>query len=154
MQLLQVPTRRIEVDLLLAGGRRLVGYLFLTEAPGQSGGPEDVIQVLNDDREFIPFVSEGATSSATALNKDHILMVQVDSGPDARTGALGAAESEACDRAVLLSDGSRVSGDICIDTPPHASRLVDKLNVADRFVVLQTAGGYAFVQRRQIIHVE
>ena len=155
MQQLQVPTRQIEVDLLLAGGRRLVGYLFLTEAPFQSGGPEDVVHVLNDERQFIPFVPDGATSSPTALNKDHLVMVQVENGPFATPdSSLGQAEGEAVDRAVLLSDGTRVTGDICLDTPPHASRLVDKLNLADRFLVLRTASGHAFVHRRHIIHVE
>ncbi len=150
MQQLQVPTRQIEVDLLLAGGRRFVGYLFLTEAPFQSGRAEDVIQVLNDERAFLPFVPDGATGSAMALNKDHILMVQVES----LGASLGDPEGESGDRTLLLSDGTRVSGDICIDTPPHASRLVDKLNLAERFLVLRTPSGYAFVHGRHIIHVE
>jgi hypothetical protein len=149
MQQLQVPTRQIEVDLLLAGGRRFVGYLFLTETPFQSGGAEDVIHVLNDERQFIPFVPDGATNSAMALNKGHIVMVQVES-----LGSHGNAEGESADRTLLLSDGTRVSGDICLDTPPHASRLVDKLNLAERFLVLRTTSGYAFVHARHIIHVE
>ena len=155
MEQLQVPTRQIEVDLLLAGGARLVGYLFLTEAPFQSGRPEDVIHVLSDERSFIPFVADHPTSSPMALNKDHIVAVQVESATAAALSSpLGGADAEVCDRTVLLSDGSRLTGDICVDTPPYASRLLDKLNLAGRFLALRTAGGYAFVQCRHVVQVE
>jgi len=152
---LQVPTRRIEVDVRLADGGHLLGYMFLTEAPYQSGRPEDVINILNDERTFLPFASDHPTSSPVALNKEHIVLVEVESAPSAMLGSsLGHVDEEGCDRTLLLVDGQRVTGDICVDTPPHASRLLDKLNLSGRFLALRTTGGYAFVQRQQIVHVE
>ncbi len=155
MEQLQVPTRRIEVDVLLTGGGRLAGYMFLSEAPFQSGRPEDVIRVLNDERSFLPFVSDHPTSSMMAVNKDHIILVQVESRPSAALESpVGHIDEEGRERTFLLVDGHRVTGDLCIDTPPQASRLVDKLNLAGRFLALRTAGGYAFVQHRHVVYVE
>ena len=155
MEQLQIPTRQIEVDLLLADGDRLVGYLFLTETPFQSGRPEDVIQILNDERRFLPFIADGPTTSPLALNKDHVVCVHVESRPAATLATpLGHVDAEGSDRTLLLSDGTRIAGDLCIDTPPHASRLLDKLNLAERFLALRTTGGYAFVNCRHIVHVE
>jgi len=155
MEQLQIPTRQIEVDLLLAGSARVVGFLFLTEAPYLSGRPEDVIQVLNDERSFLPFIADHPTSTPMALNKDHIVAVQVEEGPaSGLPSPLGQSGAEGRDRSLLLSDGTRLTGDICLDTPPHASRFLDKLNLAGRFLALRTTSGHAFVHCRHIVHVE
>jgi hypothetical protein len=155
MEQLQVPTRRIEVDILLTSGGRLVGHLFLSEAPFQSGRPEDVIRVLNDERAFLPFAGDHPAGLPMALNKEHIVLVQVESRPSASLDSpVGHVDAEGRDRTMLLTGGHQVTGDVCIDTPPSASRLVDKLNLCGPFLALRTVGGYAFVHRRHIVHAE
>ncbi len=155
MQELQVPTRRIRVEVVTFG-QRLEGVLFLSCAPYQSGRPEDVAEVLNDGRAFVPFETNGASARHLALNKQHILRVHVHGEEDATDAAAPGADDDRFPHPadIVLADGSRVSGEIVLDTPPSAARLLDKLNLADRFLAVRNADGFEFVQRDHIVHVE
>lgn len=146
MEELQIPTRRITAAVFTSDGQRLHGSLFLTDSPYHKGGPEDLIELLNDERTFIPFKCEEPEPSNLILSKAHIVRVHVECEEEP-------AFQDENNCTLSLADGSRLDGRIPLDTPLASSRLVDKLNLATRFMTLVTDGGLDFVQRAQIVRV-
>lgn len=152
---LQVPVRKIGVEIVAVGGERWRGSLFLSDLPRHTGGPEDVMQLLNDERAFLPFMSEHPDSAWRALSKRHILRVHLEATAGTEIPDVARwVEDDVRGRTLVLDDGSRVTGDLCVATPSHAARLLDKLNLAGRFIQLRTPGGVEFIQRAHIVWVE
>ena len=148
MEELQIPTRRITAEVFTTTGERLVGSLYLTASQYHTGGPEDFIELLNDERTFIPFSCEESHSQFTILSKTHIVRVHLDDGNEQSDGRT----ESTC--TLWLADGHRLSGRVLLATPPTSSRLVDKFNLARRFLTVVSDDGIDFVHRAQIVRVE
>jgi hypothetical protein len=147
---LQVPTRRVRVEIFVSTGTRLAGALFLHQSPYHSGHAEDLIHELHDEREFLPLAAEGGTPGSLVVNKAHIVRLHLpwsDSLRPEQFPASGRNESAA----LLLSDGTSLEGHLVFVAPPSASRLVDRLNLAPCFVLFRTAQGLDFVRRSHIV---
>jgi len=154
----QVPTRPVWVDVFLADGRNLSGRMFLVEDPRIDKHTDLLLGILNDSREFIPFeVSDERGARGLVLNKDHIVRVRLVADvegarespdmPDLEE-ALDVVGTPAEETAILyLSDGSRISGQVAVQTPDSLSRPVDKLNNALRFLPVVHDDGVDIVQR-------
>jgi hypothetical protein len=155
---LQVPTRRIPVEIFLRSGEHLEGVLFLVDTSLASRRPWEVLEVLNDERRFLPVLSD-APERRFVLNKHHILRVRMRA-PDAHAEGgepawPGLGELEPPDASIIqLADGERVRGLICLDTRPNASRPLDKLNQADTFLAVQCADGVEFLQTASVVRVD
>jgi hypothetical protein len=151
LQELQVPTRRLAVEVFTDGGERLAGGLFIAHSRYRMDAVELLLGVLNDERSFLPF--DGAPSSSSPcsiLSKAHITRVSV-----ARN--FGSAEPEVpVDHTcrLRLTDGRSLEGHLGIDTPPSLARPLDKLNRAGRFVRFVTDSTIELVQTAAIVRVE
>jgi len=55
---------------------------------------------------------------------------------------------------LVLSDGTRVAGRVAVETPPSQSRLVDKLNHAERFIPIVSDEAVDFVQRSHVVRLD
>ena len=154
MKDLQIPTRPIAVEVFTEPGRPLRGFLFHTDTPFDSDVSHDVAEVLNDERAFVPFSFEEAGGVPMILNKDHVVRVRVEALAADSSGESPPIDWNEQPRTLVLADGTRVSGQIEVDTPPHAARLVDKLNLAPPFVAVRTVAGLEFVRRTSIARVE
>jgi len=62
MDELQIPTRSVAVEIVTDSGQTLAGSLFMAETRYTTGSPEEVVEVLNDERGFIPFRLEKGPS--------------------------------------------------------------------------------------------
>ena len=145
MKSLQVPTRPVAVEVFTSDGSQTHGLFYLEPSRFEMHEPNEVLGVLNDDRMFIPFAAADPENAQRLLNKDHIVRARIDDiEPGHRTS-----EAFPCGT-VLLVDGSRLTGNVVIETPPSASRLLDKLNQAPRFISIVTEDGINFVQRSYI----
>jgi hypothetical protein len=149
---LQVPTRRIRVEIFVSTGARLVGALFLHGSPYCAGHAEDLIQELHDERSFLPLAEEAAPGGSLVVNKDHILRLHVPWNESLRREQFPPGRAEAEATALRLADGSSFEGRLVFVTPQNASRLVDKLNLAPSFVLFASAEGLDFVRRSHIVH--
>jgi hypothetical protein len=164
MEELQVPTRRIRVQIATNSGDSFEGALFAPEMQYRTRPVEYVLHLLNDDRDFLPFQLEADSGRSLLFNKSHIVRVHL--GTDGRWAdpfeqaaerqeftTYGAdMEHEVC--TALLSDGTRLSGRLAVETRWSSSRLLDKLNLNQRFVPLVTDEGIEFVQRNQMVRIE
>jgi hypothetical protein len=154
MDELQIPTRSVAVEIVTDSGQTLTGSLFMAETRYTTGSPEEVVEVLNDERGFIPFRLEKGPSRGrdVVLNKDHILRVRLRV---AKPAAPTPATPGATPTVLHLSDGTRLEGCIAVDTPWASSRLLDKLNQEFRFIpLIRDDGGYEFVHRAHVVRLD
>ncbi len=153
MEELQVPTHRLEVEVHAATGDALTGSMFAAELPYVTSGWESLLAILNDEREFLPCFGNAPGTERTILNKTHIVRVRLTPGADgAAPPWIDEAQGESC--ALQLVDGTRLTGELHLDTRLEESRLIDKLNQADRFVVFIADGDMHFVQACRVVRAE
>ncbi len=158
MEDLQVPTHEITVKVHTDTGDHIHGSLFVAGMPFQTGRPEEVARVLNDERMFLPFHAE-PRHEFSILNKAHIRRVSVQRSPLAEGQPDGSpyedvafvGETTRC--RVLLEDGTRLDGEVLVDTPRSMSRLIDKLNCAERFLQVVTEDSVEFVHADHVVCV-
>jgi hypothetical protein len=139
--------RRVEVTL--GDGRRLDGDVFVQAVARFHDGPEEPLDLLNDDDLFLPLVMP--TGEAFLVQKTQIAVVGT-SLPDG---------DDAIDRGVVgmriectLIDGSSHVGSIFPEVRVNRQRLVDILNdLQHRFVPLFTADQLRLVSRLHIAYV-
>ena len=152
MQELQIPMRPIVVDVHVTTGAHISGSVYVPESPLHTNDAQEVMQVLNDERSFIPLAVTG--KKPFVLSKTHIVRVRL---PLAESDVLDhisqSAPADSPTSSLLLVDGSVLEGTLTVVTPPSLSRLVDKLNSADLFVSVVSTAAIDFVQRSQVVHV-
>src|SRR5213082_2286369 len=118
------------VHVVLTDGRRLDGELFLAERTRAHTGPEEPIDLLNEDAPFFPFF----------LNEQEVLLVAKQHVSRVETAAPdGDPSSEMPDGAmaveITLIDGSAISGVVPLEKRGEQTRLLDFLNgYAKRFI--------------------
>jgi hypothetical protein len=150
---LQVPTHRVAVELYTDRGEHFPGALFVTEARYHTDRVEDLRQALNDERAFMPFQAEDPEAGCGIVNKLHVTRIKLKGRPDEllAEGAEARPEGKAC--RLILADGTRLAGEVTVETPWSLSRLVDKLNQAEPFLLVVTSESVEFVQTRHIVGV-
>jgi len=157
----QVPMKPVAVDVHLADGVHMQGRLFLTEAPGLSNGMSQLVHALNDERAFLPFeVGDDRSCRSIVLNKDQIICVHMNAedmpGEDGEVNSLQRSghTEDALVSVLHLSDGSQVCGEVMVDTPEASSRLVDKLNHAQRFIPVVRDDGIDVVHQGHVLTLD
>ncbi len=168
MQELQVPTRLIQIEIATSFGLSTRCELFVPDLSTRQAEAERVIELLNDDRRFLPLLI-GEAHERVAVSKQHIVHVQLDSrADDLRRRADNQDRDRGDDDTAVvwpttppdtecrlrLANGENLAGMLVIDSEWNASRLIDKLNRATSFVALITARGVAFVNRDHIVQAE
>jgi hypothetical protein len=151
---LKIPTRLIDVELLTADGDRARGAMFHPESLYESGGADDILEDLVDDRLFVPFLPEAAQQAPVLVNKRQIVSVGLP-GLDVADLSLVDEPDDNCVRhcTLTLTVGGELSGRPVVETPATASRLLDKFNAAPRFVPFLTDEGLVFVQHTYILRI-
>ena len=154
MQELQIPTRPILVDILVTTGPLISGSLYVPESPQRTHDADEVINLLNDERSFVPLAVTGKRRGPFVLSKGHIVRVRLPLlEGEALDRTSESAPSDSPTSTLLLVDGSVLEGTLLVVTPPNLSRLLDKLNAADLFLSVVSTEAIDFVQRSHVVHV-
>ena len=154
MQELQIPMRPILVDVHVTTGAHINGSIFIPQSKHQTNDAQEVMQVLNDERGFIPLAVAGKKRGPFVVSKTQIVRVRLPlSESDVLDRISESAPSDSPTSSLLLVDGSVLEGILTVVTPPSQSRLVDKLNSADLFVSVVSTAAIDFVQRSHVVHV-
>lgn len=139
---------RRRVAIILTGGARLHGDLFLQPSARYRVGPQDPLDLLNEADRFLPVAVDG--TAMTLLAKDHIIRVQYEER-EADTHLEGVSLA-AVD--VHCIDGAVVGGTLRLETPADRPRLLDYLNdVPDAFLRVRMPTAVCLVNRRRIAQV-
>lgn len=149
MHELQVPTRRLEVEIVTTAGREMRGSLFAPESRFPTGEAEFLDTLLNDERTFLPFKPDGGRD--VLFNKVHLSRVRL-LGVDDLEGPESSDGDGRC--RLVLADGSSVEAHVVVETRQASSRILDKLNQANVFLPLVTERGIEFVRREHVVQVE
>ena len=147
----RVPKRRTSVEVLVPGGTWRRYAMFLSALSGAHGGPERVSDLL-EAHEFFPVIDE-PSERVTMLARSSVTAVRVEPWAEA---ADTAAAADPCDHAVevLLASGLVLNGRLCFTAPAGKARVLDHLNQAPLFFVLQEAGAVALINKRHVARVE
>ncbi len=142
-----LDTRRQRVELLLSGGRVIVGDIHLQLLAQNHSGPEAPLDLFNRDELFFAvtldaeqpiFVAKGQVLAAT-------LPPQPALDDPARESAARRLELE-----VELTDGSLFEGVVMMELPPDRARLLDFLNLTPRFFALSTPEAVRVLNRDHV----
>jgi hypothetical protein len=139
--------RRVEVTL--GDGRRLDGDVFVPAVARFHGGPEEPLDLLNDDDLFLPLVMP--TGEVFLVQKTQIAVVgtSLPEGDDALDRGVVGMRIEC-----TLIDGSSHVGSIFPEVRANRQRLIDILNdLQHRFLPLFTADQLRLVSRLHIAYV-
>jgi hypothetical protein len=140
---------RCPVEVTLVNGHRLDGDMFVQASARFRAGPEEPLDLLNDDEPFLPLVL--STGGLFLVHKAQIAVVgtQLPEGDDAVERAVVGMKVE-----LTLIDGSAHLGSIFPELRADRQRLIDALNaLAPPFVALFTAEQLRLVNRRHIAYV-
>src|SRR5689334_19013442 len=130
VRLFRVEKLRRAVHVVLADGRRLDGELFLAEGTKAHIGPEEPIDLLNEDAPFFPFF----------LNEQEVLLLAKSQVSRVETAAADGEETAdipdgATAVEIALLDGATISGFVPLEKRGEQTRLLDFLNgYAKRFI--------------------
>jgi len=139
-------TLRVRAEVLVTGGRSLVGFLHLQPLALFHSGPETPEDALNRDEAFFPLTSENQTiflakSQVIAVTVSTVLPVRdLDRVEAARTLGMQ----------VELSDGSEFIGAVTSELPPDRTRVLDYLNLSTGFFCLVDQDAMRFVNRSHV----
>jgi hypothetical protein len=139
---------RRHVSLALSGVGTLKGDIFLQPSARYRAGPQDPAELFNEPEAFIPFVTDA--DDLILLAKERVAWVQFDD-EDSDTSPDGTPGTSV---EVVLTDGSRLDGELRLDTRSDRSRLVDFMNGGhQRFLSLRSPAAICLVNWREIAQV-
>jgi len=123
-----MPRVAVPAILLLAGGGKREGEVYVMDRVGQHAGPETPLDMLNRAEAFYPFRSK--------KDGEGVLLVA-----KARTVTL------------TVPDGSTLNGWATLELPQHHSRLLDYLNAStEPFFAIATSAEVHLVNRAHVLY--
>lgn len=147
-----MPRVAIPATLLLAGGGKKDGEVYLMERVAQHAGVETPLDMLNRPDAFFPFRAKDDTSGVLLVAKARTVTLTVPRPDDEDSARLSAAKQASLE--VTLADGSKLSGWATLELPQYHSRLLDYLNAsAEPFFAITTADAMHLVNRAHVLYV-
>ncbi|MGD1972818.1 MAG: hypothetical protein PVH37_15885 [Desulfobacterales bacterium] len=124
---LKLKTQKRQAEIMFSDGHSIGGHFFISPSPKGPAGSENVIEILNDDRSYIPFeIAEGEIS---LLQKGSIIMVRMAISEMPKDLPYLSRTSTK----IFLLSGDILEGNVFIDLPKTRTRLSDFLNFSKRF---------------------
>lgn len=151
----RVEKRRAEAELTLSTGSRVHGHFFLSGASATHAGPERVGDLLNGQTGFFPFELAGDGEPHIVLyNRAHVVTVTLP--PSATEPRLDPGYDVVTKRtaSILLSNGDRVSGTVCVYRPVGRDRLSDYARIDQAFRYVETGEQTVIVNATHIVQIE
>ena len=124
---LKLKTQKRQAEIKFSDGHSICGHFFISPHPKGHPGGDNVIELLNDDRAYMPFkITEGQIS---LLQKESIMIVKMAINEMRKDLPF---QSRAFAKVFLLS-GDILEGYVFIDLPKTHTRLSDFLNFSKKF---------------------
>ena len=145
-----MPRVAIPATLLLAGGGKREGDVYVMERVPQHAGAETPLDMLNRPDAFFPFRSHKGDEGVLLVAKARTVSLTVPRADALDTVRLSAAKQVSLE--LTLADGSKLSGWATLELPEYHSRLLDYLNAsAEPFFALMTADAMHLVNRAHVL---
>lgn len=141
MEAYRVERTKAPVTLTIRGGTAMAGCLFLDPRPADEPTVAKVHRLFNDPSPFLPLeLAEGRT---VVVNKDRIVACRYD-------GPIGPVVEILIPRrrvTLILEGGMMLTGDLVADGPPDQRRVLDCLNRAELYFLVEARDGDYVVRR-------
>jgi len=146
-----MPRVAVPAILLLAGGGKREGEVYVMERVGQHAGPETPLDMLNRADPFFPFRSKKDGEGVLLVAKARTVTLTVPRPQEEDSARLSAAKKATLE--ITLADGSILNGWATLELPQHHSRLLDYLNAAaEPFFALTTSAEVHLVNRAHVLY--
>jgi hypothetical protein len=146
----QVPRLLRSADVLLMGGRRYRGRVFLPAAAVSHDGPMRIDEWLEEPASFFPFLPDGE-GRPVILNKDQVVVLTVPGAGDLDDAHVAPSVPR---QLVQVECGPQhVTGEVVIDMPADHLRVLDLLNRAGSFLEVREDERRHFVRKSRITRV-
>jgi len=165
----RIPKREISVEITLLGqsskviqlirGRRAeraVVHLFLSERAPMREGAERLSDLLNSPGEFLPAV-EPPHKKVVLLNKEALMVLtaaaDAEFPAEESPHAMVAAGTGGVQAEFTLQDGTEIKGQVGFVMPEGKKRLVDFLNLPERFFAVREGAVAQLINKKCIVRV-
>ena len=148
----RVPKREISAEASFLGHPDRVLRLFLNERAEMREGEERLSDLLNGPGEFLPALEP--PGKLVLLRKEAITLLTVSA--EIEFPAAGEAAPAGFSRVraeIILQDGTQVRGEVEFAMPEGRARLVDFLNLPERFFAVLDAPVARLVNKHCIVRV-
>ena len=165
----RIPKREIAVEITLLGqsssvihrlsGRRaarLVVHLFLSERAQMREGAERLSDLLNSPGEFLPATEP--PHKVVLLNKEALMVLTATAeaefpAEEMSEAMLAAGTGSGVQAEFTLQDGTEVRGRVGFVMPEGKRRLVDFLNLPERFFAVREGAIAQLINKKCIVRV-
>ena len=142
-----MPRVAVPAILLLAGGGKREGEIYVMERVPQHAGPETPLDMLNRPEAFFPFRTKKDGEGVLLVAKARTVTLTVQRPQSEDSVRLSAAKKATLE--ITLADGSTLSGWATLELPQHHSRVLDYLNaLAEPFFAIETSDGLLHLVNR------
>lgn len=146
-----MPRVAIPATVLLAGGGKRDGQIYVMERVSQHAGHETPLDMLNRPEAFFPFRAKDEKEGVLLVAKARTVSLTVPRPDDEDSARLSAAKQASLE--VTLADGSKLSGWATLELPQYHARLLDYLNAsAEPFFAITTADAVHLVNRAHVLY--
>jgi hypothetical protein len=153
---LKVPLRRVAVELCLGGQQARRVELFLGEHRDHAWMRQEVIDLLEGERQFVP-CRDLELGTSTLINRDHILWLAIplteDHSQAVDDSELGLLFDQRHQVSLQLSGGITLQGAILDSAPVEQARLVDHVNQVGSFLALHWGEQIILVRKTAILEL-
>lgn len=138
-----VPKEKQLVTVYLLGGETLEGNIYLEFFSSARTLHQKMLAFLEDRNAFFPLSSGGAPAF---LHKGAIRMVEIHYPEEDEAFKIMHVELVT----MIFRDGSQVSGDLMADVPAEKRRLLDCMNLPDRFLSMKVYGKVCYINKEAV----
>ena len=150
---LRVLKERMSATVTLSDGRSAHGFVFVSGFNATHSGPERVKDVLNAERGFFPFEKDEPAGVSTVLfNRDHVVMVELESDAELRDMP-GYEHATRHTVSMLLSSGQRLDGLVRVVRPRGRDRLSDHAREGEQFWYLEDRNRTLLVNMHHVLEM-
>jgi len=149
MSILALDIREVPIRLHLGNHPSVAAALFLHQHGPR--GPEGLLERLNGPEAFVPVRWDGSIHLVACASISHL---ETSESPPSDVDHLPDLVIEPTRLKVRLRSGQELTGSIRVLLPDNRNRLLDFLNLKDRFFGLSTDGGLAVVNKDWIESAE
>jgi hypothetical protein len=151
----RIPKREISAEASFLGHPDRVLRLFLNERAARHDGEERLSDLLNGPGEFLPALEP--PGKVVLLRKDALTVLTVSAEvefPGERdTEGVAPAGVSRVRAEIVLQDGTEIRGEVVFAMPEGRTRLVDFLNLPERFFAVLDAHVARLVNKHCIARV-
>ncbi|HZT77491.1 MAG TPA: hypothetical protein VFA27_12625 [Vicinamibacterales bacterium] len=153
MSQFRIEKRRAEAEITLATGPTVKGAFFLAGSSAKHVGPERIGDLLNGETGFFPFETGPDEADTLLVNRAHLIAVRLLDRTDEPQHDPGYAVATARRVAMLLTNGTTLSGTVRVYRPQGRDRLSDYARSPEIFRYLEGDSATFIVNSGHIVSI-